>query len=98
MQKTNQKEFRVKKAIKKKGDKLYVKWKGYNNSFNSWIDKKEVNEYFLEPKSSGGRLKNELDLSNYATKVDLKNAAGVDKSDFSKKTDLANLKSNVDNS
>ena len=41
-QKTNQKEFRVEKVIKTKGDKLYVKWKGYNNSFNSWIDKKTV--------------------------------------------------------
>ena len=42
MQKTNQKEFRIEKVIKKKGDKLYVKWKGYNNSFNSWIDKKDI--------------------------------------------------------
>ena len=41
-QKTNLKEFRVEKVIKTKGDKLYVKWKGYNNSFNSWIDKKTV--------------------------------------------------------
>ena len=41
-QKTNQKEFIVEKVIKTKGDKLYVKWKGYNNSFNSWIDKKTV--------------------------------------------------------
>ena len=24
----------------RKGDSLYVKWKGYNNLFNSWIDKK----------------------------------------------------------
>ena len=37
LQKTNQKEFRIKKAIKRKGNKLNVKWKGYNNSFNSWI-------------------------------------------------------------
>ena len=29
--KTNQKEFRTEKVIKIKGDKLYVKWKGYNN-------------------------------------------------------------------
>ena len=29
-------------------------------------------EHFLEPKSSGGRVKIELDLSNYATKVGLK--------------------------
>ena len=34
LQKTNQKKFRIEKALKKKGDKLYVKWKGYNNSFN----------------------------------------------------------------
>ena len=38
----NQKEFRIEKVIKKKGNKLYVKWKGYDNSFNSWIDKKDV--------------------------------------------------------
>ena len=38
LQKANQKEFRIKKVIRKKGDKLYVKWKGYKNSFNSWID------------------------------------------------------------
>ena len=35
LQKTNQKEFRIEKVIKKKGDKLYVKWKSYDNSFNS---------------------------------------------------------------
>ena len=40
LQKTNQQEFRIKKLMKKKGDKLYVKWKGYDSSFNSWIDKK----------------------------------------------------------
>ena len=42
LQKTDQKEFRIEKVIKKKGDKLYVKWKGCNNSFNSWIDKKHI--------------------------------------------------------
>ena len=40
VQKTNQKEFRIENALKRKGDKLYGKWKGYNNSFNSWINKK----------------------------------------------------------
>ena len=35
LQKTNQKEFRVEKVIKRKGEKLYVKWKSYYNSFNS---------------------------------------------------------------
>ena len=42
LQGTNQQEFRIEKVIKKKGNKLYVKWKGYNNSFNSWIDKKNI--------------------------------------------------------
>ena len=42
LQKTNQEEFRVEKAIKIKCDKLYVKWKGYNSPFNSWIDKKDI--------------------------------------------------------
>ena len=37
-----QREFRVEKVIKKTGDKLYVKWKGYDSSFNSWIDKKDI--------------------------------------------------------
>ena len=40
--KTNQKGLRVEKIIKRKDDKLYVKWKDYKNSFNSWIDKKEI--------------------------------------------------------
>ena len=36
---------RIEKVIKKNDDKLYVKWKVCNNSFNSWIDKKDsVNE------------------------------------------------------
>ena len=42
LQKTNQEEFRIEKVIKKKGNKLYVKWKGYDHSFNSWIDKKRL--------------------------------------------------------
>ena len=42
LQKTKQNEFRIEKVIKRKGDKLYVKWKGYDKSFNSWIDKKDI--------------------------------------------------------
>ena len=38
--KKKQKELRNEKVIKRKGEKLHVKWKGYNNSFNSGIDKK----------------------------------------------------------
>ena len=46
LQKINQQEFRVEKVIKRKDGKLYVKWKGYHSSFNSWIDKKRhsINE------------------------------------------------------
>ena len=40
--KTNQKEFRVEKFIERKVDKLYIKQNSYNNSFNSWIDKKDI--------------------------------------------------------
>ena len=41
LQKTNQKEFTIEKVIQRKGNKLYVKWKGCKNSFNSLIDKKK---------------------------------------------------------
>ena len=42
IQKTSQEKFRIRKIIKRKGDELYVKWKGYDNPFNSWIDKKDL--------------------------------------------------------
>ena len=38
----SKKNSESKKVLKEKGDKLYVKWKGYDNSFNSWIDKKDI--------------------------------------------------------
>ena len=44
LQKTSQEKFRIENIIKRKGDKLYVKWTGYDNSFNSWINKKILNE------------------------------------------------------
>ena len=44
-----------------------------------------MSEYFPESKSLGGRVKVESDLSNYATKADLKNPTGVDTSKFAKK-------------
>ena len=42
LQKTNEQKFRIEKVLKKKGDKLYVKWEGYDNSFNTWIDEKDI--------------------------------------------------------
>ena len=55
-----------------------------------------MSQYFPEPNSLRSNVKVELDLSNYATKADLKNATGVDTSKFAKKIDLASLKCNVD--
>ena len=42
LQKTSQEKFRIEKVLKRKGHKLYVKWTGYDNRFNSWIDKKDI--------------------------------------------------------
>ena len=42
LQKTNQKEFRTEKVFKRNGNKSFVKWEGYDNSYNSWIDKKDI--------------------------------------------------------
>ena len=53
LQKTDKKEFRIEKVIKRKDNKLYVTWKGYNNSFNSWIHRKDIvwmRQYFPKPK------------------------------------------------
>ena len=51
--------------------------------------------YFPKPKSLGGSVKVELDLSNYATKSNLKNPTGVDTSKFAKKFDLDYFKSEI---
>ena len=55
-----------------------------------------MSEYIPKPKSlRENELEVKLDLFSYATKGDLKNVADFDTSDFAKKTDLANLKSDV---
>ena len=55
-----------------------------------------MSEYIPEPESLEGKAKVDLDLSNYTTKTDLKNATGTDTSSFAKKVYLGNLKSNWD--
>ena len=55
-----------------------------------------MSENFPKPKPLGTNVKIELDLSNHVTKTDLKFATRVDTSYFAKKTDLANVKSDVD--
>ena len=42
LQKNSQEKFRIEKVVKRKGDKLYVKQKGYDSSFNSCINKKNL--------------------------------------------------------
>ena len=42
LQKTNQEKFRIEKVLKRKGDKLNVKWKRYVSRFSSGIDKKDL--------------------------------------------------------
>ena len=42
LQKTNQEIFRIEKVIKRGKKKSLVKWKGYSNDFNSWIDNKDI--------------------------------------------------------
>ena len=42
LQKTNQEIFRIEKVIKRGKKKSLVKWKGYSNDFNSWVDNKDI--------------------------------------------------------
>ena len=57
-----------------------------------------MSQYFPKPFNShfGDSIKVKIDLSNYATKTDLKNVTHIDTSSFSLKTNLANLKPEVD--
>ena len=55
-----------------------------------------MSEYFRKPKCLGTNVKVELDLPNYATKTDLRNATAVETSRFAEKVDLASLKREVD--
>ena len=42
LEKANQEEFRIEKLINRKSNKLFAKWQGYDDSSNSWIDKKDI--------------------------------------------------------
>ena len=55
-----------------------------------------MSEYLPRSKRFRWNVKVELNLSNYATKTDLKNATGADKSKFAKRFDLTSLKSEID--
>ena len=55
-----------------------------------------MSQYFPKPSNHKENIKVEIDLSNYATKADIKNISHVDFSNFTLKTNLANLKTEVD--
>ena len=55
-----------------------------------------MNEYFPKPSSHAENIKVKIDLINYATKEDIKNITHVDTSNFALKTNLANVKTEVD--
>ena len=100
LQKTNQKEFRIEKIIKKKENKLYVKWKVIIIYLIVGLIKKilyKMSQYFPKPyKLFEGDINVKVDLSNYALKTDLKNATGIDTSKLATKSDLASLKAEID--
>ena len=72
VQKISQTEFKVEKIIKRKGDRLFIKLKVYDNSFSSFYEKDSIRmgQYFSESNEcSGGNVKVVLDPSNYAMKA-----------------------------
>ena len=55
-----------------------------------------MSKYFPSLKSFGRNISVKVDLSNYATKADIKNITHIDTSNFALKTSLANLKTEID--
>ena len=55
-----------------------------------------MSQYFPKPSSHEENIKVKIDLTNYATKEDIKNITDVDTSNFALKTNLANLETKVD--
>ena len=62
-----------------------------------WFYYIKISQYFPKPyQPFGGDINVEIDLSNYATKADIENISQVDTPSFALKTNLANLKTEVD--
>ena len=100
LQKTNQKEFRIEKEIKRKEANYMPNGKDIATYYfmAGLIKRILLNESVLSTiLKFRKKIKVELDLSSYATKTDLKNVTHVDVSSFASKTNLANLKTQVDN-
>ena len=88
LQKANQLEFRIEKVIKRKVDKLYVRWKGY------LIFEQTKNSLYYFPElytPNKSKIRFQLDLSNYVTKSDSNSEIVINISIFAKKVDLATI-------
>ena len=73
--KTNQTDFRVENVIKKKGEKLYVKSEDYDSvGLINKMPSNKMSQYFSKPfERPVGNIKVKLNLSNYASRLVLKN-------------------------
>ena len=76
------------------------KWKDYDNSFNSWIDRKDIvkmSQYFSKPcEPLGGDINVKVDLFSYVTKPNLRKARGTDTYLLALKSNLASQKAGID--
>ena len=85
MQKMSKTEFRIEKVMKKKGDKLYVEWKGYDRQKDIVEILHKMSKFLRKPyEQCSGTVKSCI-RSNYATKADLKGATDVDTSNLASK-------------
>ena len=92
LQKTNEKEFRIEKVLKKKGDMIILLIVGMRKETLY-----KMSQYFPKPyEPFGVDINVTVDLSNYTTKDDIKNITHGDTSSFALKRNLANLKTEVD--
>ena len=100
---TSKTEFRVQKVIKKESNMSNVRQMEKLQKFLQQLERYgrysiRITRYILESyEHSGGNVNVELDLSNYAAKVDLKGATGIDTSTFAQKLNLASWKTKVGN-
>ena len=70
---------------------------GKDTTINLMIGLIKMSQYFCKPfRSFGGSINVKVDVSNYATKTDIKNISHNDTSTFALKTTLASLKTEVD--
>ena len=94
------KKFRIEKVIKKKVINCMSNGKDTIIHLIVGLIKRpciKMNQYFPKPfRSFSGNINVKVDLSNYATKTELKNVTHLDTSTFELKTNLASLKTEVD--